>query len=97
MRNAKGGHLFRLSLILVGLLGLSLMTDMPVPTENADAWPRHECCVDEVRVWIPYENTIWGAIKSEHESGGYWDTWCRRSKPKWHWKGWYHSSSEDPC
>ena len=28
---------FCLSLILVGLLGLSLMTDMPVPTENADA------------------------------------------------------------
>ena len=97
MRNAKGGHLFFFSLIFVGLIGLSLVTDLPVPTETAEAWPRHSCCVEEVQVWIPYEYTSWGAIKGQHPSGGFWETQCRRSKTKWHWKGWYHSSSEDPC
>lgn len=82
MRHAKGGHLFLLSLLLVGLLALFLMTDLPVPTETADAWFRHSCCVEEVQVWVPYENTTWGAIKGQHTSGGYWDTRCRRSKPK---------------
>jgi len=90
MRNAKGGHLFVLSLILVGLIGLSLMTDMPVPTENADAWLRHSCCVEEVRVWVPYDYTTWGAVKSQHEGGGFWDTECVDSDTHWHWKAWDH-------
>ena len=94
MRNAKGGHLFRLSLILVGFLVLSLMTDMPVPTENADAWARHSCCVEEVQVWIPYETTTWGSVKSESGSGGFWETRCAKSEPFWHWKAWPHG---DPC
>lgn len=96
MRNVKGGHLFVLGLFLVGVIGTSLITDMPVPTENADASFNHTCCLEEVQVWIPYDLTTWGAVKAQHESGGYWRTECTRTEKKRHWKFWDHSNGA-PC
>ena len=98
MRSVKGGHLFVLGLLLVGAIGTSLITDMPVPTENADAWLIHSCDCRTVRVWVPHEITIWAAIRSGGEAGdgagGYWETRRVCDRTINHWKFWNHG---DPC
>lgn len=109
MRNVKGGHLFVLGLLLVGAIGTSLITDMPVPTENADASPRHECeCIRTSQYWVSAPTTwdhrtgetsagtTWGNIRSGTTSTGYYETRCDEHRTAWHWKFWDHSNGA-PC
>lgn len=111
MRNVKGGHLFVLGLLLVGAIGTSLIIDMPVPTENADASIRHECeCIRTSQVWVETEDwdqntgdttgaTTLGEIKSGDTTsvGGYYETRCDEHRTAWHyWKFWNHRNGR-PC
>ena len=96
MRNVKGGHLFVLGLLLVGVIGTSLMTDMPVPMENVDAWPHHDCC-RYVRVWKQIStSTTWAEIRTGEFEDEVTYGWVRehRCDPFWHLEVWPHGN---PC